>query len=76
MKFDINNDIQKYLLWKQYVVWHCDKYTNAPVSDYIINPVFQKLLPENKYMADTFDERIYIDLRDSLGHTSVKMTLN
>ena len=70
MKFDINNDTQKDLLWKQYIAWHCDGYTKAPVSDYINNPVFQELLSENTYISNTSDERIYIHLRDSLGHTN------
>ena len=70
MKFDINNDTQKHLLWKQYIASHCNGYTNAPVSDYTNNPVFQELLPENTYMSNTSDERIYIDLRDSLGYTN------
>ena len=53
MKFDINNDTQKDLLWKQYIAWHCDGYTKAPVSDYINNPVFQELLSENTYIHDS-----------------------
>ena len=70
MKFDINNDTQKNLLWKQYIAWHCEGYTSAPISDYINNPVFQELLPENTYMSNISGERIYIDLRDSLGDTN------
>ena len=27
MKFNISNDTQKHLLWKQYVAWHCNGYT-------------------------------------------------
>ena len=41
MKFDIYNDTQKNLFWKQYIAWHCDGYANAPIPDYINNPVFQ-----------------------------------
>ena len=63
---NISNDTQKHLLWKLLIDWHCDGYTNAPVSDYINNPVFHELLPENKYMPNTSDERIYTDLSDSL----------
>ena len=44
MTFDISNGTQKHLLWRQYVAWHCNSYTAAPVSDYINNPVFQELL--------------------------------
>ena len=52
------------------IAWHYDGYTNASISDYINNPVFQELLPENTYMSNTSDERIYIDLRDSVGYTN------
>ena len=72
MKFNIKNDTEKHLLRKQYIAWHCDGYTNAPSLDYVNNPVFQELLPENAYMSNTSDERIYIDLRDSLGYTNEK----
>ena len=64
----ISNDTQKHLIWKLLNAWHCDGYTKAPVSDYINNLVFHELLPENKYMSNTPDERIYIDLSDSLGY--------
>ena len=33
-------------------------------------PVFQEFLLGNTYMSSTSDERIYIDLRDSLGYTN------
>ena len=69
MNFDISNDNQKHLLWKQYVAWHCNSYTAAPISNYINNPVFQKLLLESVYFGTKSDEKIYIDLRDSLGYT-------
>ena len=44
LKYDINNDTEKHLLWKQYVVWHSNGYMAAPISDYINNPVFQKTI--------------------------------
>ena len=72
MKFDINNNIQKHLFWKQYIAWHSDSYTNAPISDYINNPVLQELLPENTYMSKSSYERIHIDLRDSLKQKKQK----
>ena len=46
MKFNISNDTQKHLLWKQYVAWHCNGYTAAAISDYINKSVFQELLLE------------------------------
>ena len=44
VKFNISNDTQKHLLWKQCVTWQCNGYTAAPISDYINNPVFQEFL--------------------------------
>ena len=69
MKFDISNDTQKHLLWKQYVALHYNGYTAAPVSDYINNPVFQELLLESDYFRAKSDEKSYIDLWDSFGYT-------
>ena len=51
MKFDISNDTQKDLLWKQYVACHCNGYTAAPISNYTNNPVFQELLLESDYFG-------------------------
>ena len=69
MKFDISNNTQKHLLWKQYVAWHCNGYTAALISDYINNPVFQELLLKSDYFGAKSDEKIYIDLRGSLEYT-------
>ena len=68
IKFDTSNDTQKHMLWKQYVMWQCDGYSVAPISNYINNPVFQKLLLEPDYLGAKSDEKVYIDLRDSLGY--------
>ena len=69
MKFDFSNDTQKHLFWKQYVAWHCNGYTTAPISDYINNLVFQELLLKLDYSGTKSDEKTYIDLRNSLGYT-------
>ena len=42
MKFGTLNDTQKHMLWKQYVVWHTNGYSAAPISYYINNPVFSR----------------------------------
>ena len=68
MKFNILNDTQKHLLWKQCVAWHCNGYTAAAISHYINNPVFQELLLESDYFGTKSDEKIYIDFRDSPGY--------
>ena len=62
VKFGTSNDTQKHMLWKQYVAWHCNAYSAAPISDYINNPVFQELLLESDYFDDKSNEKVYIDL--------------
>ena len=54
------------MLWKQYVAWHCEGYSATPITDYINNPVFGELLLETDYFSAKSDEKIYIDLRDTL----------
>ena len=41
MKFDTSNDGQKLMLWKQYVVWHCDRYSAVPISGSSITMSFK-----------------------------------
>ena len=69
MKFNISSDTQKHLLWKQYVAWHCNGFNAMPIFDYINNPVFQELLLELDYFGTKSDEKIYIDLKDSLEYS-------
>lgn len=40
IKFDTWNDTQKHM-WKQYVAWHGDVYSAAPIYDYVNKSVFQ-----------------------------------
>ena len=70
MKVDTSNDTQKYVLWKQFEAWHCDGYSAAPISDYINNLVLQELLLKPDYFVTKSDEKVYINLRDSLGYTN------
>ena len=70
LKYDISNDLQKHLLWKQFLAWHTNRCSNAPVTDFINNPVAQELLDESNYFSDSSDERLNVDLRQSHGYTS------
>ena len=40
----------------------------APLSDYSDNPIYQEAPRKKKYFNDS-DERLYIDVRRSKGHT-------
>ena len=67
-KYSIDNLTQKYLLYKQFVVWHCNGSSVVPLVDYIDNPIYRELPSENEYYAKTSDERVYLDLRASSGY--------
>ena len=69
LKFDIGNDLQKNLLWKQYLAWCTNGCSTAPITDFMNNPIAQDLKKENEYFSDKFDERLYVDLRPSRGYT-------
>ena len=69
LKFDIGNDLQKHLLWKQYLAWCTKECSTAPVTDFMSNPIAQELKKENENFSDKFDERLYVDLRPSHRYT-------
>ena len=69
LNFDIGNDLQKHLLWKQYLALCINGCSTAPVTNFMNNPIAQELKKENEYFSDKFDKRLYIDLRPSHGHT-------
>ena len=69
-KYNIDNLPQKHLLFKQFIAWACNDCSTAPLSDYINNPVYQELTDKSDYNGDTRDERVYLDLRSSLGYTT------
>ena len=70
LKYDTTNNLQKHLLWKQFLAWHTDGCSNAPITDFKNNPVAQKLLDEEDYFSDSSDERLYVGLRQSRGCTN------
>ena len=62
--------MQKYLLYKQFVVWNCNECSTAPSANYINNPVYQGLIDKEDYCAKRSDARIYLDLKASSGYTN------
>ena len=68
-KCSIGNLTQN-LLDKQFVVWSCDGSSVAPLTDYMNNPIYQKLIGEDDYNEAKSDERVYLNLRGSSGYTS------
>ena len=69
-KYDTDNLTQKYLLYKQFVAWSCNRCSAAPLTDYTNNPVYQELIDEEDYCDEQSDERIHLDLTASSGYTN------
>ena len=55
-------------MYKRFVAWSCNGSSVAPLTDYINNPIYQELNDEDDYFNSRGDERIYLDLRTSLGY--------
>ena len=67
LKYDTTNDLQKDLLWKQFLAWHTNGCSSAPKTDFANNPIAQELKDESEYFGDDSGERVYVDLRNSRG---------
>ena len=67
-KYSIDNLTQKHLLYKQFVAWHCNGWSVAPLTDYMDNPIYRELPDEEEYFRLKSDERVYLDLRASSGY--------
>ena len=69
-KYNIDNLIQKHLLYKQLVAWSCDGSNVAPLTDYMNNLIYQELIDEDDYNDAKSDKKVYFDLRASSGYTN------
>ena len=47
----------------------CGGCSSAPLTQYINNPIYQEMTPEEELGSNTRDDRLYIDLRRSKGYT-------
>ena len=61
-------DIVKHLLYKQFVAQNCNGSSIAPLTDYMNNKLYQKLIEEDDYFDVRSDERLYLHLRASSGY--------
>ena len=69
LRYDLDNDLHKHLLYKQFLAWNTNGCSVAPLSDFMNNLVVQELKKENVCFANDSDERIYVDLRQAKGYT-------
>ena len=55
-------------MYSAFIAWIFNGSSIAPLSDYADNPIYQEAPRKKKYFSDS-DERLYIDVRRSKGHT-------
>ena len=68
VKFDLTNKLAKHIMYSALITWICNGSSIVPLSDYAHNPIYQEVPRKNKYFTDS-DEKLYIYLRRSKGHT-------
>ena len=68
VKFDLTNKLDKHIMYSALITWICNGSSIVPLSDYAHNPIYQEVPRKNKYFTDS-DEKLYIYLRRSKGHT-------
>ena len=69
IEYDLEKEDDKHILYKMLPSYFCEGYSLAPLEQYINNPIYQDMTPEQEWATDTRDDRLYIDLRRSKGYT-------
>ena len=68
VKFDLTDEHHKHIMYSTFIAWICNRSSIAPLSDCLHNPIYQEAPRKDKYFNSS-DERLYVDLRRSKGHT-------
>ena len=68
VKFDLEDEEDRYTLYNAFVAWVTNSSSIVPESDFMYNEARQELPNRNTYFTDS-DERVYIDIRRSKGYT-------
>ena len=69
IEYDLEKEDDKHTLYKMLPSYFCKGYSSAPLTQYINNPIYQDMTPEEDWGADRRDDCLYIDLRRSKGYT-------
>ena len=65
----VSKEDDKHWLYQMFVAYCSEEYSTAPLTQYKNNEIKQELTKEKDYFGDNSDERLYIDMRRSNGHT-------
>ena len=73
LKYGTTNDLDRHLLYRQFLAWHTDGCSTAPLTDFMNNPVAKELKDEEDCFSSDSDEEIYVDFRTATAtHMSLK----
>ena len=62
LKLNIDNEDDKHLLYQMFVAYNCDGRSDAPLTQYRNNEIYQEITKERDYFKSTIDETLYIDM--------------
>ena len=52
-KYNVSDDTEKHMLYKQFVAWNSSGCSVAPLVDYLNNPIYQELPTESEELPPT-----------------------
>ena len=61
--------MKKKILSQMFVAYNCNGCSTAPLTQYKNNPIYQEITPEEDFLENNRDDRIYLDMRRSQGYT-------
>ena len=70
LEYNVSNEDDKHWLYQMFVTYYCEGSSTAPLTQYKNNEVKQELTKEKDYFGDDSDERLYMNMRRSKGHTN------
>ena len=77
LSYDLENEEEKFLLYKMLVARSCDSCSSAPLTQYKNNPIYKEITDEDKFTDNNIsDDQIYFDMRRSEGYTDKLEKIN
>ena len=73
---DFGKDDDKNILYKMFIEKQCNGCSTAPPTQYKNNEIYQEITAEDDYTTNNTDNRIWIEMRRSKGHTDKLEKIN
>ena len=76
LSYNLEKEDEKNILSKMLVVHACNGCSSAPLIQYKNNEIYREITAEDEFTSNEKDDRIYIDMRRSKGHTDKLEKIN